>query len=344
MLTDSRVVSLPLEVPIIDVHSFHAFSQAILLTQREKSLPWIVSNYIHIFGVPQFDKGNFIHLTTSSLFNSLPYTFVSKLHTDQLHSWFPDCIEFFIDCLNKRQYLAIALDEYYIPGMNSYQKSHLTHHILVHGYDREQRVFKIAGFFAKPPVFTFDQSLSFDLFQEALNHAGPVPQRVSQTLEIIQFPYHALNVPAVEFDISLITRSLEEHLLSKPLTEVNPKRIDYWFGLRAYDLLILFLELEREQGKPIIHMKALQTLVNHKKMMIERVVYLFETNCLTDNRYISMAETLLRKTMIVHQLCVKQRIVQDASNIARAIHCIEELKAYEKQFLEGLLDELRRVN
>ncbi|MEK3723339.1 hypothetical protein [Paenibacillus sp. FSL H8-0034] len=344
MITDNRVVNLPLGVPIIDVHSFHAFSQAIILTRKDKSLPWIVTNYIHIFGVPHFDKGNFIHLATSSHFHSLPYTYVSKLHTDQLRSWFTDSIELFVDCLNKQQYLAIALDEFYIPGMHAYLKYHLVHHVLVHGYDWEQRLFRIAGFFGDPPVFTTNRTLSFELFQEALAHAGPVTQRASQTLEIIQFPYQALNTPIFEFDIKLIIRSLEEHLLSKPVTERNPKRIDFWFGLSAYDLLIQFLELERDSGKPIIHMKALQTLVNHKKLMIERMKYLFANYYMTDDRFIAMAEQVLRKTMIVHQLCVKQRIVQDPRNIARAIHGIEELKAYEKDFLEQLLDHLENAN
>jgi hypothetical protein len=333
-------ITLPLEVPLIDVHSFHAFSLAILLTNKQLTMPWILSNYIHIFGVPHFDKGNFIHLATSSNFYEMPYTFVSKLHTEQLRSWFPDHIQFFIDCLNQNQYLSIALDEYYIPDTHSYQKNHLVHHILVHGYDLNQQLFRVAGYFSNPPLFAFNKPVSFELFGEALAHAGPVKQRVSQTLEIIRFPYEDLSTTPYEFDISMIIRSLEDHLLSRPLIEKNPKRIDFWFGMRAYELLVQFLQLEQENNKLIIHMKVLQTLVNHKKIMLERMKYLYEHQYITDSGFIGMSEELLKKTVIVHHLCVKQRIVQDPRNLIRAIKCVQELMDYEKNFLEKLMDHL----
>jgi hypothetical protein len=337
---ENRARTLPLSSPIIDVNSYHAFSQSILLTDRDRALPWILSNYIHIFGVPDFNNGNFIHYATQSYFHELPYTFVSKLHTDQLKSWFPNGLQFFMDCLNHNQYIAIALDEYYIPGTHSFQQQHFVHHILIHGYDLDQRLFKLAGYFSKPPTYAFNKSVSFEQLEEALAHVAPVRQRISQTLEIIQYPYEDLCTVPFEFDTAAVLRSLEEHLQSKPMTEKNPKRIHFWFGLRAYDLLIRFIELELDHNQSIINMKSLQTLVNHKKLMLERTKFMVQQRFVTDEGLLAMSEELLNKTVILHHLFVKQRIAKDPRNMERAIKCIHDVKEYEEKFLERFINHL----
>lgn len=331
---------LPLRKPIIEVNSYHAFSQAIVLTNEALSLPWLFSHYIHLFGVPEFDKGNFIHFASSSFFHELPYTFVSKLHTDQLRSWFDDPLTFFIDCLHKNQYLAIALDEYYIPGTSSYQTKQQVHHLLIHGVDVSQQLFYVAGYFSNPPVYDSGRPVSFDLLRESLRHAGPIKQRISQTLEIIEYPYRDLSTQAFELDIHFIARSLEEYLLSKPLTEKNPQRIHFWFGLRVYDLLEQFLERELESDQPLIHMKALQTLVNHKQWMMKRVEYLQAHKLISDNGLLAMLQDVLKQTVIVHQWCVKQRVRRDPSNLVNAIRCTQQLKRSEALFLEKCLNQL----
>ncbi len=331
---------LPLCRPVIDVNSYHAFSQAIVLTNESLSLPWLFSQYIHLFGVPEFDKGNFIHFASSSYFHELPCTFVSKLHLEQVREWFDDPISFFIDCLHKNQYLAIALDEFYIPGTASYQTKKLVHHIMIHGVDVSRQLFYVAGYFSTPPVFDSGREVSFDQLRESFRHAGPIKQRISQTLEIVQYPYQDASTQTFELDLSFVARSLEEYLLSKPLTEKNPKRIHFWFGLRMYDLLEQFLQRELEADQPIIHMKALQTLVNHKRWMVRRMEYLQDRKLIEGGALIEMSKDVLKQTIILHHWCVKQRVKRNPANLVHAIRCARQLKQSEALFLEKCLNIL----
>ncbi|MCM3444735.1 hypothetical protein [Metabacillus halosaccharovorans] len=330
--------NLPMGKAVINVHSHHAFAFSIMTD--EISLPWIYSNYINIHAFPSIENGDFIHFCTSSRFQDVPYIFLSRLHHSQVKRWFSDILEFIIDSINNEYYINTVVDEFYITGTKAYQKYHFTHNVLVHGYNSNTKTIKIAGFFSDPPQYSFNKDIDYEEFKLAFKYSKPINNALNSTVELIKYPYfESPNNHFYKLDKKIVIESIENFLNSKkvPRIMVPSVNINYEavYGLQVYALLEDYLL----KGKKI-HMKAFQTLLNHKYIMLLRIKYMIENGYIEDIKVFTLYKKVSSEMEIIHNLRLKYLIIKDVTVNDVIAKRLRNMASIEKEALLLLKKEI----
>ncbi|PZD96805.1 hypothetical protein DNH61_06300 [Paenibacillus sambharensis] len=336
------VVSLPMTKPFIDVNSYHAYGLSIIQTSPENSLAWIMMNYIQLYGVPDSTNGDFIHFTTSSHFSDIPRSYVSRLHIDDVYKFFPNIVDFVMDRIRDGHYVNTILDEYYIPGTRAYGKYPFTHNILIHGFDRKKGVFQAAGYWNKPAVYAFGRNIPFKAFEQAFRNIAPISQYMNQTFEMIRYPYDSNRYIDAAFNIDVIKAFLLDYLEGKPHIERDPKRIRFVYGTKVYGLLtdMLVKQLNAPEGCHLIHLKTLQTIVNHKQMMAQRVNYLLREGWIRRKSSTAGCAGVQDSAENIHNIFAKYIWNKDKALLERMIVRTNDLVQKERAFIEALLEDI----
>ena len=75
-----------------------------------------------------------------------PYRKCFKRHTLDLNPKLNNVIDIIINHINKKCYVYLVADEFYLSGTKNYNKNHVFHDLLIYGYDEQERMFYTAGY------------------------------------------------------------------------------------------------------------------------------------------------------------------------------------------------------
>ena len=241
---------------------------------------WIFTNYMQLvfdLGVKRLDY----FLGYQRLFDYIPFSpFIPIISYE-----FDDFKEIvssdgFINCMishiSKGFYVAMELDEFYLPARRFYKKYNYCHSNLIYGFDLNDSTFDLLGYDSYP-IYS---KVSFDEFILAIDYEGKLNNKISFLKFQENFNYYEFNLP-------LMIDFLKEYIDSSNSGHRNDYFIRNNEAEAEYGLNIIkkFID-EPDMYMALINAREIcYTIAEHKEVMKKRIEFLYKRNILNIQEY-----------------------------------------------------------
>lgn len=269
-----RSVILPLAKPLLRSYLHHAYQTSILLNKPDRSMPWLLSNYIQLysdgneFSPVQFympDETNYTWNVACPLLESqiLNRSMIARLNLN--------ISELAIQAINEGYYIVTYVNDKYVPGKPSYQARDHSHMFFIYGYDLDERVFYHLGYHDNLFGTT---KVDFSVFETAYyNNEGYIYNTHSR------FMLYRMNEHFhYSFNVKEVIRQLKDLLYGNRQTKFDDDPV-HLFGFGVYDYLVRIMERKIQNGE-IVNIIPLYLLSEHKSLMGMRLEMLGKAGCL----------------------------------------------------------------
>lgn len=353
MMNEKR---LPLKDSPIRVYSNYAYVLSALLN-IEDAKNWVYSNFIQVKYIRDTKDAprvvfNYSLGNLTKYFYNLPFLEVRSLSRSFLVKACGDTVDFLINALNDNYYIMIIADEYYLPPRKSYKLQHYQHLVMLNGFNIEKQCFYSAGY-------------NDGKYEESKIGFGDIGNAVKsnegnnkdirddfcmlyrlQDSKQLEFPQTGYNYFAYKFNPGLVKRSLKEYLNS----ECSDEHFDYFYevpenaeyGISYYEAMMECLQKYTAgiyEGK--IYEVAFHGMMEHKKVMIQRLEYMCEHNYLSGiDKEIAAYRELAIKAEITRNLVLKYNISRNINILSTVVTELKEMYMAEKKVVQLLIEAL----
>ena len=333
--------TLPIGYPDITAYPHHAHLYSIMngIDKYEKyKLPWLSNNYVQL----EYESDNLdfsIGFDILPLLENCPWLIKDSISHEMISEKWDDIIDFLIDAINVNYYIYIEVDEFYIKEYDNYKKKHLSHTILIYGYDEEVKEFYVADFY-KDRKYYFAK-VTFEEIKKGY-------ENISTTflLGIILLRKKDSSYFTYEYSRTGLIKNLEDFLYSKNTKErnmiINYKRVmphvnESVFGLSVFDSICY--SFSKTGYVPLTNLYVIK---EHIKVLEIIVLQLSKLGLVEDweNIYFVLQD-IYRKSELSIYLNIKYRISNKNQLITRIIELIQEIKTKEELLVKKIIDNIR---
>ncbi|MCR5148501.1 MAG: hypothetical protein K6C35_05990 [Eubacterium sp.] len=256
---------------------------------RESNYEWIYSNYIQlVFQDPYIYRGQPVKFYKVSFKNGrvwdaeLPLLCYDTITRDMVEVMEMDIIELICTAISRDYYVKVYLDEYFLPYRWTYKKQHYTHESLFFGFDNEKKELYGLAYVTDKDGYHFKKfAVSMEDVKEAYYsqiEKGVLSERIA---------FMSCNPERFyEFDKETVKRGIYEYLNSigtdKKYSSINNPDDKYTFGIGIYDLLMDYYK-GGVKNKLVI---PLHIIYEHKKLMLDRILYMIDNHYLRHDQSI----------------------------------------------------------
>lgn len=245
------------------------------------------------------------------------------------------------NAIDNNRYIALHLDEYYVPDRDDYKKYHYFHENLIYGYSEESKTIYLLGvIFGQPKLST----ISFRLFCKAYNSKIKEGSAHFSVLnDIIMMEYRPSNT--YSFDIRNICSFLDDYIngtnSSNKLSWLTPSDPHASFGVNIFKKITQF-----HNGNMLIisDVRISYVLHEHTKCMIERIKYFLARGIIDGNQFseISMG---MDELLSITKACM-YRIVKNHFKIRNnidelVINYVNKIEELQIKYYSMLLSYLK---
>jgi len=229
-----------------------------------------------------------------------------------------DPYKFLIDLMRKKieegYFVEGFCDEYYISHKRRYGVSHNFHDYLLYGFNDEKQYFISLGYTAglSYEEYVIPYKEMYDSIVWRNENELLVNKQGLAKYEFIK----AKSNKTYEIDLKRIKNELNNFLTSKPLTS------DSWlYGINAYSEFYKNL-------LDIFDLRHLRLLMEHKKIMYNRISYLIDTLNIRLETLRHKYKTVVNLSEIIFNTALKYRIVKD-----------DNIKIHVKEIVKKMIEE-----
>ncbi len=334
--------------PFFTGYASHANFDAIMSSTAQYK-EWLFSNYIQLMSKKNFEVPHdvpldfFIDIKRDNCYYlNNPYLYVQCIKKELVNTICKDIVEFIIEAIDHDMYVDICLNEYYIPVKNAYKRCCRPHNNMIYGYNKNKKCFYVVGYIqhnANSFMGTYGAfRISFDVLSQAYKNCPYVDWFKSIYLYSVES--HGGTLEKYRFNLEAVIRSLEDYLYSRNSLSnyynIVPKTDRFSFGLDVYrDLL-------NNWDRGYYHMddiRPLELLVEHKKCMVNRIVYLYSERYISKEDY----EILYMKSYEILKYALKARYIQikyiisGRGDLSYYRKLLIEMPKLERDLYEGIL-------
>ncbi|PYG90196.1 butirosin biosynthesis protein H-like [Ruminiclostridium sufflavum DSM 19573] len=324
--------------PLLSGYSFYGgiFS---ILPDSEKIMPWVYNNFIQLKFILENDLVFFDRYR--SLLDGCPffnhYVLMKSELEERGKQFLADIIK---DKIDNGAYCFIYIDRYYIPFHKMwFERGHLTHEMLVYGYDDEKEEFLCAdnGDNGNYEYFTCSYSQLLDGYWKNEND-DPYYFSMHYVQDII--------IPEEQYMLNYgqVKRSLKNYLNSISMLNESEEVIFSKFGFSVHNMVLenQKILIQKYEDKFYFNLRQIYILIDHKELMRRRLNFLFDKGYLTDDSFEKKYEYLAFKYKILLSLCIKYNIKNKKELLNKYFDLFSTLIEYEKNALEDLVSCLYR--
>jgi len=337
---------LPFKYPVITSYPKHAQLLAGLLNYPEVDA-WFYSNYIQLFAGKGFENegdffgGWFDFYTTHHLFFEVPIITKQRILRSILEHSSRNILDFVYEMINQEFYVWLYVDKYFIPNSTAFGKHFHPHSILIYGYKKEERLFKIAGFFNHNGFR--ELTVKEDDLKKAFFSRDLIDHFEKENYLEYVFLYKFNEKGKYSLDINCIRGLLSDYYHSQNTSEKfgmvrNPAEGTY--GLNIYKRLQEFVKIGIED-RPL-DVRPFHVLYDHKKCMNLRINYLHNLGYISkidelSNLYLRVEQQalILRNHVLKYNCSTNNSILLNKINTM-----IDRISDLECNALEIFLSEI----
>jgi hypothetical protein len=344
---------LPVSYPAVTTYTWHSI-QLSIVSSYPICHPWIYSNFIHLgtnegfkgektnfdfvkFDYFYYDLNPWLRRTTEKI----SYGNLSRILSISNKT----LSEYIKEMLDMNHYVSLYLNDYYLPNTIFYQNGHVIHEVLIYGYDDEKELFYTGGIF-DTRKYRFSTNRYCEI-EEAFYHVNPLDHVKGYDLSF--YTYRINDRENYPFILSNVIEAIDDYINSRDIMKRFsmlriPEIGKNVYGMGVYKVLKQYLQGlydDKEGYKP--DRRPFQILHDHKKFMVERLLYLKEEGLLGNESLIVQFEALAKKIEIIRNIFLKYLIYKDKEDIDKLFPLIDEVVDTETSLLNSLLSDLTNI-
>lgn len=321
----AKSVRLPIDPqPRVRNYLRHAFPLSILQTKRMDRVDrFLLRSYIDVIYKPAYDWLDFHNVYYE---NCGEFT-CRKITRDLLEINGIHVVEYLINGLSLGYYGDIWLDTYYIPNKPGCGKVHMTHGLLVYGYDSQTHEFE---------AMSYDNSDHYHAIRiPAKNIFLACTNRYFQYLNLIKIDDQYIE----EYDLAYICGSLRDYLDSVCYDDNNrfSKKCEEQYYQYSACLKFQELLIRKAKEKGSIHTTSMYSFSEQKRIMLWRIQYIARREGLTLPETDALALSFSHCARFVLNGSLKYNMKPNEELLKQIYKSVEELNKSEKQMIEELL-------
>ncbi len=318
---------LPIEKhPLVRNYLRHAFPLSVLATGRKDKAEYFVLNeYIDIIFRPWYHWFDY----DNHLYDSWDCICCRRISRDIIEENRIDVIAYIINGLKIGYYSDLWLDTFYIPGKPGYNSMHLTHCLLVYGYDKDNDVLN---------TLTYTNS---GMYEQLDVHPNDIIRACSNNyFQYINMLKRNDN-SQVEYNISILKRKLYNYINSiysyEGNTKYNKINNDQLCNFKACEAFSEYIESTAKKENKIYSV-ALYGFSEHKKYMAWRLKFICSHENIDCNEVDLFVDYANIKCDFLINACVKFNMKNSASLLSKIVNTINDLVVKEKSAITSLLN------
>lgn len=287
-------------------------------------LKWKYMNYIQLFYNPNdcntvfLDYFMFPRKKFDASYNYMcNFLDTEYLDFDDYFELFPNQKDFIKWSIDKKYYVNMCVDEYYIEGRRAYQKEHYMHFNLFYGYDDSEKVFYALGYSQAGKVISTE--IPYDNCHNYVFGSF-----------VVRYKFN-INPKEIKFKIKIVIKQIQEYLEG-----VNSSQSFYNFMANnsGYYGIHIFNQLKNdEKGRYLIvnDKRICFVLYEHCFIMKERLHYLMDHNFIVENskaELLQKCNDMLNSAELLKNMVIKNSFTHMLEK--RIFDLLDQL--YQKEF------------
>jgi hypothetical protein len=324
-----ETIILPIEKqPLIRNYLRHAFPLSVLAAERKEKAECLVLNeYIDVVFRPWYHWFDY----DNHLYDSWDCISCRRISSDIIRENNIYVISYIINGLKLKYYSDLWLDTYYIPGKPGYGSTHLTHCLLVYGYDKGKNVLNTLSYTDSGMYENLNVSV-YDIIRACSN-------QYFQYINLLKRNDNSI----IEYDIHILSDKLYKYINSiysyDGNTKYNKKNGEQFCNFKACEAFSEYIKNTAEKEKKI-YIVALYGFVEYKKCMAWRLKYICERQKIRCSEVDLFDEYITQKCEILLNICIKYNRTVVDSLIDKIVLIIDEMVVKEKSAILSLLEKL----
>lgn len=335
--------------PLTSYHNFASLLSVVLCAQDGRD--WYHNNFVQLFTCFHghnhgeeyrilFREELFSYERNSWAFYYDYNPFISEYAAISDYTIFStDIIGVLKKLLNQKFYVSINIDSYYLSEATYKTDFHRLHGAFIYGYDDMGFLlleFDTYGFHKKCHI-------NYDDLVESYSYQQYVPWYMVNKEKLIMFK---LEDATYEFDTSFLMHQLTDYIESrntldayefeKNMRALSPNKVIYGIGI--YDYITEDLV---GGNKKQIDIRNLSVIVDHKKAMVDRIVYMIEKKKIDDDNLLSYAKDIYKMARILLSLSIKYNLTQKRDILNTIVEKINELAKNEQELIYDILCHIK---
>ncbi|MCP3781449.1 hypothetical protein [Paenibacillus sp. MZ03-122A] len=312
-----------------------------------ETLPWFYTNFIQVKVNKNFHEKksefNFnFYRGERNEFTNNPFISTTSIDVDFLNGLNHDILSFLKYSIDSGYYVVMLVDEFFIPGKDSYLKENYPHHIFIYGYDFEKKVLFLTGF--SHGVYGHNEINFYDFINSYKSIINMYNNNLTPKDNIYLMKFNSNH--SYNFSEEVFKDEILSYYYSKSHTDsLNYINADNEYGLKTYKHLIYYYSLLSEEveindfGK----IRSLHILWEHKNMMVKRLEYLSENGHLNNVELTIMNyKKMANKAIILRNLILKSNVHVEKSVYIKVINGLRDLELIESEALGKVLELFRK--
>lgn len=288
------------ENPPIKTVNGYAFPLSIIGGHHKNYIPWVTSNFLNI----SYHPLHFTKRINRLCFRKSAYFFWSFFRFRIKFLWHnQEIVQYLKRELDKDNYIALFLNEYFIPGKSSYKKKNFIHDKYIYGYNDDLKVFYVLsiadkGMYKKHEISYENMQKAFSFY--SYNHA-----------------FFTVKLKNYNFSKTYSKR------IKKQLGKYLKKRKNH--GINCYDLIIR--HFNSLQPNEEINMLILRMFKEHKTIL-----------SMLDDSF----DTVKQQFDALFYWCIKYNLNFDKSILERQIVKLQKMKSEEYMLIKAYLKDFHK--
>ena len=298
---------------------------------------WFFMNYVQFASQTTFDYGDWspISFYIPMYYHKMPFIDIYRIKKSILIYNKIDLVDFIKINIDDNKYCDIEIDEFYIKGMDAFEKYHVEQYVTVYGYDNSEEILYIMGYNEDGRFFTTVNYIQFDLASRDINHEG-----------IIYLTFQEQSFASYLFDINIFVLQLEEYVKSNNISnrfkQIYLEEREYSYGISVYDTI---LKDEINFNTFLCDERLSHFLYEHKKIMNLSILFLYARNYINSKDFELHRDKTLKlekEALVVRNLVLKNMIQPSERMVNRIIISLNRIREEEKHCILQLIDSIRK--
>lgn len=346
-----NAVQLPLSNP--PLKGFLRWAYTLSITSNDPvTTPWYYSNFVQLSCTKTFlEDGSqcyvdFFRGKPNELNFNNPFLLTCAVNYTILeHLALEDWPKFIADQIRSGYYCIVFIDEARLSTAASYQKEPFPHHLFLHGFNWDERVFYVS-MFDHTGVYR-NLEISFEEFLDAVHS---MRQLLQENLAADHHTYFYKYEPhsSYPFDKIAVIDQLRDYINGETrLNRINynPDR-DEAFGIKVYDYLQMYYDaIEHNDPRLGVRndVRHLHVIWEHKKMMSDRIAYLVDEGIIPyDEELVEGYKDIAKRAMKLRDQYIRHEFRRDQGMFERLRLRFEQFRNEEPILIRKLITLLEQ--